>query len=106
MWLSCPYLQGDVELTDERTTHITRTHGELLPDYLHRLEEAVADPDQVLVDPEYEHTRLFVRWYNDLMGGKNVVVAIVSTPSPPRNWVVTAFLTSRNVKGTVEWRRS
>lgn len=30
----CPYLRGEVELTDEREAHIARTHPDLLPDYL------------------------------------------------------------------------
>ena len=41
-----------------------------------------------------------------MLGGKNVVVATVSTPSPPvRHWIVTAFLTGRRLKGDVEWKR-
>jgi hypothetical protein len=29
-----PYLEGNVELTDEREEHITATHPDLLPNYL------------------------------------------------------------------------
>lgn len=34
---SCPYLQGEVELTDERETHIAEQHPDLLPEHRDRL---------------------------------------------------------------------
>ena len=36
---SCPYLEGEVELTDEREKHITETHPDLLPEYLPQIEK-------------------------------------------------------------------
>jgi len=30
----CPYLKGEVELTDEREAHIAHAHPDLLPEYL------------------------------------------------------------------------
>ena len=50
MWLPCPYLKGDVELTDERFAHIARGHPERLPDGLGYVAEALADPDEVRSD--------------------------------------------------------
>jgi len=44
MWLSSPYLQGQVELTDERRSHIERRHPELLSAHSDRLVETVLDP--------------------------------------------------------------
>lgn len=40
----CPYLRGEVELTDEREDHITQTHPDL-PEYLAQVEQTLADPD-------------------------------------------------------------
>lgn len=105
MWLRCPYLDGQVELTDERRAHIERRHPEVLPQHWDWLVETVLDPDRVLVDADYPNTRLLVRWYDDVSDGSHVVVAVVSTPEPPRHWIVTAMLVSREVKGDVEWQR-
>jgi hypothetical protein len=105
MWLTCPYLGAEVELTDERPTHIEQRHPELLPEQIDRLIQAIADPDRVLVDGDYPNTRLLARWYDDLAGGKHVVAAVVSTPQPPRHWIVTAMLVSRELKGDLQWTR-
>jgi len=43
----CPYLNGEVELTDEREAHITQTHPDLLPEYLPQLKQTLENPDQV-----------------------------------------------------------
>jgi len=106
MWLDCPYLGGGVELTDERSAHIASRHPEVWPQYLDHLAKTVADPDEVRIDADYARTRLFLRWFGDLLGGKMVVVAIVSQPPPEtRHWVVTALASSRAPLGDVEWKR-
>ena len=43
----CPYLKGEVELTDERETHIAETHPDLLPEYLPQIRQTLEDPDEV-----------------------------------------------------------
>jgi hypothetical protein len=43
----CPYLKGEVELTDEREVHIAQTHPDLLPEYLPQVKQTLIDPDQV-----------------------------------------------------------
>ena len=43
----CPYLNGEVELTDEREEHIALTQPDLLPEYLPQVKQTLADPDQV-----------------------------------------------------------
>ena len=104
--LACRYLNHDVEWTEERERHIAQRHPELLPAHLDLLRQTVADPDEVRTDIDYPNTRLFFRWFPDLFGGKNVVVAVVSEEMPaPRHWVVTAFVARRPPKGEVEWRR-
>jgi len=106
MRLACPYLDADVEWTEERQQHIAARHPELLPAHEAKIVQAVADPGEIRRDREYPNTRLFFRWFDDLMGGKNVVVATVSTPPPDvRHWIVTAFVARRPPKGEVEWRR-
>ena len=43
----CPYLNGEVELTDEREEHIAQAHPDLLPEYLPQVKQTLEDPDQV-----------------------------------------------------------
>ncbi len=37
VWLGCPYLESNVELTDEREQHIAARHPDLLPEYRHTI---------------------------------------------------------------------
>ena len=90
MRLACPYLGEDVEWTEERQRHIAARHPELLPAHLDKVALTIADPDEVRRDREYPSTRLLFRWFDDLMGGKNVVVVTASAPPP---------------KGELEWKR-
>lgn len=55
----CPYLKGEVELTDERETHIVHTHPDLLPEYLAQVGQTLADPDQVRRSARMSAARLF-----------------------------------------------
>jgi hypothetical protein len=50
--------------------------------------------------------RLFSRWFDDIMGGKHVVVVVVSEVTGRRHWVITAYLISKLGQGDVEWTRS
>ncbi len=102
----CPYLNGEVELSEERERHIAVRHPELLPEHRGTLENTLAEPDEVRRDADYPNTRLFIRWFEHLLGGKNVVVAVVSAEVPEvRRWIVTAFATGRPPKGEIEWKR-
>lgn len=105
MWLPCPYLKADAELTDERFAHIARVHPELLPGRLDLVASTLLEPDEVRRDLRYASTRLLSRWYNDLLGGKHVVVAVVGEP-PARCWVVTTYVADRITQGRTEWTRS
>ena len=72
----------------------------------HRVAQTLTDPDEVRRHAEYPNTRLFVPWFADLIGGKNVVVAIVSAADPDvRHWIATAWMTERPAKGELEWER-
>ena len=77
-----------------------------MPEHGRRIAETVAEPDEVRTDADYPNTRLFLRWYDDLRGGKYVAVAVVSDqPSAARHWIVTAFLARKPPKGDIEWKR-
>jgi hypothetical protein len=103
---ACPRLNSVVECTAERESHIIQRHPDLLPEHSEKIGMALSDPDQVLWDADYPGTRLFARWFGDVLGGKNVVVVVASSESPePRHWVVTAFLSRKPPRGTLEWKR-
>ena len=103
----CPYLGGEVELSDERERHVAEHHPDLLPDHKDRIGDTLADPDQVRRSKRFGNARLFSKWYDDLLKGKQVVVVAVSEAQPKgRNWIVTAYITSKITEGESEWKRS
>ncbi|MGH7362419.1 MAG: hypothetical protein ACREKK_08970 [Candidatus Methylomirabilales bacterium] len=103
----CPYLRGEVELTEERERHIAENHPDLLPEHRERIAETLADPDQIRYSARFTQARLFVRWYDNLRGGKGVVVVVVTEAGPVgRHWIVTAYLARKLAEGEVEWKRS
>jgi hypothetical protein len=109
--LPCPYLKADVELSDERTTHILRQHPELPAEYVDMIAQTLLDPDEVRTDPRFPRTRLFSRWIDSLLQGKMLIVAIVTDEPVPtqaevaRHWVVTAYPARRVTQGVIEWSR-
>ncbi len=103
----CPYLKGEVELTEERERLIAERHPDLLPEHQKQLIETVAAPDQIRRSLRFGNARLFSRWYTDIKRGKYVVVVAVSeADATSRHWIITAYLTSKLVQGDVEWKRS
>ena len=103
----CPYLESQVELTDEREQHIAAHHPDLLPQYADRIASTLADPDQIRRSARFASARMFSRWYNDLGTGKHVVVVVVSDPAPgSRHWIITAYIARTLAGGVVEWQRS
>ena len=102
----CPYLGGEVELTDERERHIAERHPDLLPAHRDRLAETLADPDDVRRSRRFGDARLFSRWFDSVRGGKHVVVVVVSESGRLRHWVITAYIARRLAEGEVEWVRT
>jgi hypothetical protein len=72
-----------------------------------RIAGTLAEPDQVRRSARFGSARLFSRWYNDLRGGKHVVVVVVSGQAgPQRCWVITAYIARKLEEGEVEWKRN
>jgi hypothetical protein len=102
----CPYLKGEVELTDEREHHIAERHPDLLPEHRDRIADTLAEPDQVRSSAQFGSAKLFSRWYYDVRRGKHVVVVVVSEPDPgERHWIITAYMARKLSEGEVEWPR-
>jgi hypothetical protein len=94
-------------LTDQREQHIAETHPDVLPEHRERIADTLANPDQVLRSLRSSNARLFARWYNDLLGGKYVVVVVMSDLAPAmRHWVITAYIARRLTGGRIEWTRN
>ena len=102
----CLYLNATVELTEEREIHIAEHHPDLLPANRDRIATTLADPDQVRRSTRFSSARLFSRWYTDLVGGKHVVVVVVSQASKQRHWIATAYIARKLAEGEIEWEKS
>ena len=102
-----PYLNGEVELTDERKRHIAERHPDLLPNHRHWIAETLAQPDHVRQSVRFGSAKLFSRWYTDARQGKYVVVVVVSELDPiERHWIVTAYVARTLAEGEIEWKRN
>ncbi|MBI1746540.1 MAG: hypothetical protein HYR55_08120 [Acidobacteria bacterium] len=103
----CPYLKGEVELTEEREFHISERHPDLLPEHRKRVAETLSDPDQVRRSVRFGSAKLFSRWYTEVQKGKHVVVIVVSElAAAERHWIITAYITRVLAEEDVEWRRN
>jgi hypothetical protein len=103
----CPYLAGEVDLTEERERHIAERHPDLLPEHRRRIAETLADPDQVRTSVRFGSARLFSRWYTDLRQGKHVVVVVVSERKPSaRHWIITPYMARKLAQEEIEWERA
>jgi hypothetical protein len=55
----------------------------------------------------FASARLFSRWFDDLLGGKHVVVVVLMLiVEHGRNWIITAYIARSLAVGDVEWKRS
>lgn len=105
----CPYLKGEVELSDERGRHIAERHPDLYTEHWESVTGTLADPDLVRVSQRDPNTRLFTRWFGTVKGGKYVVAVVVSEVGgePRRHRLGTAYITRRLGQGeAVEWQRN
>jgi len=104
---TCPYLSGEVELTDERKRHIAENHPDLLPEHWERIADTLADPDQIRCSTRFSNARLLTRWFDTVRGGKYIVVVVVTETWPvDRHWMITAYIARKLAGGEVEWERS
>jgi hypothetical protein len=103
----CPYLQTEVELTEERERHIAERHPDLLFEHRACIANTLAAPDQVRRSMRLRNTRLFTRWFDTVRGGKHVVVVVVAdVAASRRHWVVTAYMARKLTEGDIEWTKS
>ena len=103
----CPYVQTEVELTEERERHIAERHPDLLLEHRTCIADTLAAPDQVRRSTRLRNARLFTRWFDTVRGGKHVVVVVVTdVAASRRHWVVTAYMARKLTEGDIEWAKS
>lgn len=103
---SCGWLNGTVEMSEEREQHIAERHPDFLPEHRALIAETLADPDQIRRSVRFGSARLFSRWYADLKNGKHVVVVVVSEIANERHWIITAYIARKLTEGEAEWQRN
>ena len=103
----CPYLKSQVELTDERERHIAEYHPDLLPQHIDNIGETLSDPDSIRRSRRFANARLFTKWFDNVKGGKYIVVVVVADYNEKnRYWVVTSYIARKLSEGETEWTRS
>jgi hypothetical protein len=106
-YFQCPYLSNAVELSDERKKHIADNHPDLLPQYEDRIPAVLRDPDQIRISERFKNARLFSKWFDNTLGGKYIVIVVVSEGWPAnRHWIITAYISSRLSGGRIEWKKN
>jgi hypothetical protein len=104
---TCPYLDAEVELTDEREAHIIFRHDDLFPNHIDLIGQTLLHPDAIYRSPRSSDTLLFSRWYDELRGGKFMLVVVNShSINGVRHWIVTAHILRKPVPGEALWRQS
>ena len=102
----CPALDTTVECTAERLRHIAEHHPDLLPAHRDSIAATLADPDTVRASRRMPAARLLTRWFDDLRGGKFVVVIVVLPGSAEsRAWLMTAYMARSLAPGDILWTR-
>ena len=105
-FFACPYLERDVELTDEREQHIIATHPGTLPDYLEQLKESLTNPDQIRQSEYDEAVLLFSKWFDTIRTGRYLTVVIVTNADPTRHWMITVYTARKLARGKVIWQKN
>lgn len=99
----CPYLDMEVELSDNKERHIITRHADLFPHHLAYIVGTLGSPDVVLRKTPDDNTTLFFRWYYGLC---NKYMAVVVVMEPDRKWVITAYPAHRLHRGEILWQRN
>jgi len=98
----CPYLDSNVELTEERQQHIIQNHPKTLPDYSSELAETISNPDQIRQSKLDNSALIFSKWFNTLRSGRYLVVVIVTDPSTQRHWIITTYTARKLAKDNLK----
>ena len=104
-WFACPFLGREVELTDERESHMRSRHPELSDVLSSCIGATLSDPDEVRQSSRVRASHVFVRWFDTILSGKHIAVVVITDSHPVRDWVVTTYAARKLGEGSVVWRR-
>ncbi len=94
-----PHLLGNALLDEEREKHILIRHPELSRDHLELIGDVLLRPDNVRSSSRDHTALLFSRYFPDFMGGKHIVVVVVSNSLTAAHRIITAYVTRRIIEG-------
>lgn len=94
----CPYLDANVELTEEREQHINQNHPQTLPNYLSELAETLNNPDRVRSSSFDPSALMFSKWFDTIRTGRYLIAVTVTDKLTKRYWIITAY-TARKLTG-------
>ena len=106
MLFPCPYLDAEIELTQEREQHIIETHPGILPEYAQQLAETLINPDLVRRSNHDATALLFSKWFSTIRTGRFLVVVVVSQTDTNRYWIITTYTARKITGGTVIWTKT
>lgn len=97
----CSFLNSDVDLTEERETHIHEYHPDMVP-FMDRIQEVLLNCDLIYESNRDSNVILFYRFFNDIFDGKFIVVAV---KRDIRNFILTTYLTDVIKAGVMLWKK-
>jgi hypothetical protein len=97
----CTFLNTDVDLTEERETHIHEYHPDIVP-FIDRIQDVFLSCDAIHEGNRDPNLILFYKFYNDIFDGKYNVVAIKRNH---RSFILTTYLTDVIKAGAMLWKK-
>lgn len=88
---------GEVELTDERKTHIILKHPEL-KSHIKKIAQILAYPDTIRKSKFDKEALLFYKYFDKIKQGKYINVTV---KKGERNFILTAYMTDKIRTGQV-----
>ncbi len=82
---------GEVELTNERKSHISLKHPELKP-HIKKISQVLSSPDSIRRSKFDREALLFYKYFDKIKGGKYINVTV---KTGQRDFVLTAYITDR-----------
>ena len=91
-------------MTKERLTHFETDHPEM-KDQLGRIQETLAQPERILLSRSDTKVELYYRLYAQTPVTTKFM-CVVAKDSEDRGFVVTAYYTETEKKGTLVWQKT
>jgi len=91
----CPALDGVVEVSEERLTHVRLTHPESFEVVRANLARVLSQPDVVYHAEHNDRERMFACSIPPMPGHFVVAIVVTDETAPTRHWVVTAWVGRR-----------